>query len=147
MRRYQETSFWPWWAVITCLGLIALIGASFDRALGELAPWVGWVVGAIGLTAMLWAMWATRLRISVDENFLHVNQARLPRQWVGRVVSANANSAKELRTTKSDARAFMASRPWLAGAVLVEITDSSDPHPYWYVSCKRPDSLERALIS
>lgn len=147
MRAYKETTFWPWWAVLTCLGLIALIGASFDRALGEIAPWVGWLVATVGVAVMSWAMWATRLTIRVDESLLTVNRAVLPRKWVGKVVATSGKSARELRTVKSDARAFMASRPWLGGAVLVEITDPADPHPYRYISCKRPDNLEHTLTS
>lgn len=145
MRKYRETTFWPWWAVLTCLGLVALIAASFDRALGEIASWVGWVVAAIGIAVMMWALWATRLRIEVDEEFISVNRAKLPRQWAGKAVGAKGQQARELRTQRSDARAFMASRPWLKGAVLVEVTDPADPHPYWYISCKRPDNLVRTL--
>jgi hypothetical protein len=143
--RFRETTVWPWWAVLTSVGLVALIGASFDRALGFMWPWVGWVGFAIGLVGVCWAIWATRLKVQADRSGLWAGQAFLPRNFIGRVYATNGAEANELRTVKADARAFTAARSWVKGAVLIEVTDEADPHPYWYVSAKRPDSLKDVL--
>lgn len=143
--RYRETVLWPWWAVLTCAGLIALIGASFHRALGQILPWVAWPAVVIGVAMMCWALWGTRLRIRADRDGVYVNQAHLPAEYIGRVHCATGTEVRALRAEKSDARAFMAYRSWVRGAVLIEVLDEEDPHPYWLVSCRRPDILRDAL--
>jgi hypothetical protein len=130
---------------MTATALVALIGASFDRALGFMWPWVGGVAFFVGFAGVCWALWASRLRVQADETGLRAGHAFLPKEFIGRVHSSTGVEAKELRTTRSDARAFVLARSWLKGAVVVEVRDERDPHPYWYVSCKRPDILEQAL--
>lgn len=142
---FRETTFWPWWAILTSVGLVALIGASFDRALGFMWPWVGWFAFAVGLIGVAWALWASRFQVRADRAGISVGRAFLPGEFIGRVYSASGIEARQLRTTKADARAFTAARSWLKGCVIVEVTDEADPHPYWYVSTKRPDSLANAL--
>jgi hypothetical protein len=44
-----------------------------------------------------------------------------------------------------DARAWLCIRGWIDPVVRVQVTDPSDPAPYWVVSTRNPDQLVAAL--
>ena len=45
----------------------------------------------------------------------------------------------------ADARAYLLLRPYLKRGVRIDLTDPSDPAPYWLISSRRPDGLAAAL--
>ena len=59
-----------------------------------------------------------------------------------------ALDAEEMRLQAgrdADARAYLLLRPYLKRGVRVDLTDPSDPAPYWLISSRRPDRLAAAL--
>jgi hypothetical protein len=48
-------------------------------------------------------------------------------------------------TALADARAWKVIRAWIPRGVRIEIVDSNDPAPYWYVSSRRADELVELL--
>jgi len=46
----------------------------------------------------------------------------------------------------ADARAFLLLRPYLKRGVRVDLTDPTDPAPYWLISSRHPDRLAAALV-
>ena len=47
---------------------------------------------------------------------------------------------------EADARAYLATRPYLKAAVKVPVSDPDDPAPYWLVGTRHPDRLAAALL-
>ena len=36
-------------------------------------------------------------------------------------------------------------KPWIAESVVIEVTDTEDPHPFWQISTRNPHRLAEAL--
>jgi Protein of unknown function (DUF3093) len=92
-----------------------------------------------------WVLLATAPMVRVDEAVFRAGRGRLPRRHIGRVTAVDAATARRLRGRDADVRAYLCVRSWVPRAVVVEVTDIDDPHPYWLVSTRRPDQLVSAL--
>ena len=62
------------------------------------------------------------------------------------VVALDAAGKRELLGVGADPLAFVVQRPWMPGAVQVELDDPADPTPYWVVSSRHPVELATALL-
>ena len=122
--------------------LAGTLAVAYGYALGPLWGIVTFVA-AQGLAT--WVLLATAPVIRVDEAVLRAGRARLPRRQIGRVTAVDATTARRLRGRDADVRAYLCVRSWVPSAVVVEVTDRDDPHPYWLVSTRRPDQLVSAL--
>lgn len=100
------------------------------------------VVGA-AIAAGLWQY--GNARVAVSNVHLHAGPARVPLTYLGTVEALDAAATRALHGPQADARAFFLIRPYIATAVRVEITDRSDPTPYWLVGSRHPDRLASAL--
>ncbi|AXT84818.1 DUF3093 domain-containing protein [Aeromicrobium sp. A1-2] len=126
-------------------------------ALAFAAVW-GWVVlvvttWPIAITAFLivaaadvYAVWRYgSLLVSVGPDRLQVGRASIDLAHVGAVEPLHHEAYRHRLGIGADARAYLATRPYLGRGVLVPIDDTSDPAPYWLVSSRRPDALAAAL--
>ena len=106
---------------------------------------VGLGVGALLFSIATFALlrWAAVVEVTADG--LRAGRARLPASAIGAVTPLDAGAARNARGTEADSRAFVLLRGWIATAVTVEVDDSLDPTPYWYVSTRRRDQLATAL--
>jgi Protein of unknown function (DUF3093) len=143
---YRETLRPRPWSWSLPLGFAACLGLAFGAAYDAAA---GWLVA--GLTAGLllgWLLVAWPTRISVDAQYVRADRAALPARHVGRVKALSKPEAFTARTANADPRAFTVLRTWAAGtAVILEVTDLEDPHPYWLISTRRPDALADAIVA
>jgi hypothetical protein len=122
--------------------LAGTLAVAYGYALGPLGGILTFIA-AQGLGA--WVLLATAPVVRVDEVVLRAGRARLPRQHIGRVSALDQPTARRLRGVDADVRAYLCVRSWVPRAVLVEVTDPDDPHPYWLVSTRHPDRVLAAL--
>ncbi|OYO10466.1 DUF3093 domain-containing protein [Enemella evansiae] len=119
--------------------------ATFWLAMGF---YLGWLQGLAG-TAVLGGLAAWVLidygsvRVAAGPDGLRAGRARIEWQWVSGVTALDAAATRDRQRVKADARAYLLLRSYLKRAVEVTIDDPADPHPYWLVSCRRPDELAR----
>jgi hypothetical protein len=85
------------------------------------------------------------LLIAVEPAGLRVGNAFVESAHIGEVVPLDRATYRTRLGVGADARAFLATRPYLDHGVLVTIDDAADPAPYWLVSSRRPDTLAAAL--
>ncbi|MFD2081138.1 Protein of unknown function [Actinopolymorpha cephalotaxi] len=141
-RVYAERWWVPasWWAFAAVM--VASLWFAAEHAMG--VP--GHVIGALAAVlcgAGLGYLGSTR--VLVDGAGLSVGTARAPRAAIGSVLALTTGQARTLRGPAADATARMFLRPYLSRGVRVEITDPTDPTPYWYVASRHPERLAAAL--
>lgn len=139
---YQERldAPWPAWVLGTAMALS--LGIAYGYAIT--VPW-GVVTWLVTQAVVIWVLVTTSPVVRVDERVFRAGRARLPLQYVGRLRAVDAATTRRLRGVDSDASAYLCVRSWLPRAVVVEVEDPQDPHPYWLVSSRRPDRLAAAL--
>jgi len=140
--RYHERVYSPlslWVVVVAMTGSLAV---AYGHVLGVTWGLVTFVV-AQGLAT--WWLLAIAPVISVDADALNVGPASLPLRFIGEVGSLDHEQTKAARGTRADPHAHLRLRPGVPTAVVVEVTDPDDPHPYWLISSRRPDALKAAI--
>lgn len=133
----------PWWFWPVGLVIGVLLAALFDGPLSTFPAWPAYVVVLALIAGGLW--WAGRIRLTVTDDELLVDDARLPRAVVADVRELTAADKRRLLGVDAHPLAFVVQRPWIAGAVRVELADPDDPTPYWILSSRHPDRLVAAL--
>jgi hypothetical protein len=101
----------------------------------------GTVLAIVGMALL------SRIRVEVDGGELRVDDARLPLTFVAGASVVEPEERRQLIGTKADPLAFVVLRPWVRGAVRVDLDDPADPTPYWLISSRRPEALVAALSS
>jgi hypothetical protein len=144
-QRYAERLTVSWWLWLPALGLAALLAAEVYLGAPGLATWIPYAVliplAVLGLLAL------GRVRVSVAEGELRVDDARLPVRFVADVTVLDPAAKRDLLGPHAQRWAFVVQRPWVAGAVQVHLDDPADPTPYWVVSSRRPAELASALLA
>jgi len=107
---------------------------------------VAWTVTGLALALMV-ALFVSYggARISVDGEVLRAGRAHISTDHVGAVTALDADAMRLQAGRDADARAFLLLRPYLKRGVRIDLTDPSDPVPYWLISSRRPDRLAAAL--
>jgi hypothetical protein len=139
---YRERLTPPWWGWLLAAFWASTLGIAYGYAVAAL---VGWVVGVgLFLVAVL-AIARMSAVVEVTSSTLRAGSATLPLSVVGEVTALDAASAREVRGTGADPRAFALLRGWISQAVILRLRDPADPTPYWYVSTRRPEEFASAL--
>jgi len=142
---YGERLTLPWWLWLAATGLAALLAAEIWMGAPGLRAWLPFAVlipvtlGVLG--------WLGRIRVTVRDDELLVDDARLPVRFVADAVALDASGRREVLGVGADPLAFVVQRPWIAGAVQVVLDDPDDPTPYWVVSSRDPVRLATAILS
>jgi hypothetical protein len=63
------------------------------------------------------------------------------------VTPFRAKEATAERGTRLNGLAYLCIRGWVDPVVRIEITDPSDPTPYWLTSTRRPEQLAKVLTT
>lgn len=143
MSGYDERLVAPplWW--LSGMGLAVLLAAAVHSGGDGLRAWLPYAVlppaVLVGLAAL------SRGRIRVADGVLHVPGARIPVAVTGGVAVLDREATRKVRGPLAEPRAYVASRPWLAQSVRVQVEDPEDDTPYWLVGTRRPQALARAL--
>ncbi|WP_412539733.1 DUF3093 domain-containing protein [Longispora sp. K20-0274] len=143
--QYQERLFLPWWLWLAALGLAGLLAGELHMGAPGLR---GWLPYAIILPLTIGgAAWLGRLKVSVADGELLVDDARLPVKFIGDVTPLDPAARRSVLGVHAHPLAFVVQRPWVPGAVMVTLTDPADPTPYWVVSTRRPEALAAAITA
>ena len=143
MTTYRERLTAPitWWLAAVAFagvwGWVMLVATNWPIAIVVTAA-----LAAVGVCAV-WRYGS--VLIAVDDDTLRVGRASIARHHIGAVRPLGHADYRQQLGVRADARAYLATRPYLGRGVVVPIEDARDPAPYWLVSSRRPDALAAAL--
>lgn len=83
--------------------------------------------------------------LAVTTRTLQVGRASIERSLIGGAEAYRGKEATAERGTRLNGLAYLCIRGWIDPVVRIEITDPSDPTPYWLTSTRRPEELVAAL--
>ncbi|MEV4810326.1 DUF3093 domain-containing protein [Micromonospora avicenniae] len=135
----------PWWLWLAGLASAGLLAVEVWMGAPGVRAWLPFVVLLPATAAGLW--WLGRIRVSVRDGELLVDDARLPVRYVADVVPLDPAGRREVLGVGADPLAFVVQRPWIGGAVQVVLDDPADPTPFWVVSTRRPVELAEAILA
>ena len=141
---YRER-LWPnayvWLFAVLMLAAIAIAAGNVYGYNTALVIFVS-SIALLGASVAL-----TTLTIQVTPDYFVVGRARLPLQYVGQTTVLDRENTIRARSRDAHPDAYFAIRSWIAQSVIVVVTDESDPHPYWHISSRHPETLVTALKS
>jgi len=140
---YRERLIPPvsWWVIALIFGGICgwiMVVAATPR-LGAFAA----LGGTLAAGALIWSYGS--LTVRADAGGLSVGSAHLDAEHIGTVTPLDRAAFRASLGPQADARAWLRTRPYVDGGVRIDVNDSSDPVPYWLVSCRRPEAVTAAL--
>jgi hypothetical protein len=106
---------------------------------------LAWITLLIQFLLLLWAALKTPLEIAIDDREVKIGSAKISREFIGQTTPLTSHEMALLRGRDVDTRCWMALRFWVSTGVKIEISDPSDPTPYWLVSVKKATALAAAL--
>ena len=139
---YQER-LWP--GVGGCLFVLlmtASVGIAYGHAYGRI---VGLAVGILVTTVAIGLMLVNSPIVRVDDRVLRVGKARLPLCYIGNVRRLDEAATQAAFREHLHHQAFLTLRSWIKESVIVTVTDTQDPHPYWQISSRRSTALTAAI--
>ncbi len=143
MSRYDERLIAPphWWLGALALSVLLAAGlhsgASGARAVVPYVVVPALVLGSLAL--------GSRGRVRVADGVLRVPGARIPIRHLGGVRALDRDGTRQVRGPLAEPLAFVATRPWLARSVRVQVEDPEDDTPYWLVGTRDPARLMAAI--
>jgi hypothetical protein len=143
--RYTERLGVAWWLWLPAIGVAGLLAAEVYLGAPGMATWVPYVVLLPLATVGLW--WLGRVRVTVADGELFVDDAHLPMRFIAEVRPLSSTEKRDLLGPHAELDAFVVQRPWIAGAVQIELDDPADPTPYWVISTRHPERLVAALLA
>ena len=140
---YTERLSAAWWLWLALPVLAGVLAAEVFLGAPGAATWVPYLLLLPLTTVGLW--WLGRIRVEVSNGELRVDDARLPLRYVASVTPLDVTAKRDLLGPYAEEHAFVIQRPWIDGAVRIDLDDPDDPTPYWLVSTRRPDALATAI--
>lgn len=132
----------PWVFVATALVIPASLLVFLP--INQLA---GAIVAVVLYAAIVIVLLATSPLIEVVAGELIAGRARVPVDLISAVSAFTGDEATLQRGRLLDARAWLLIRGWVSPVVKIELSDESDPTPYWIISTRSPDALVVAIAS
>ena len=132
----------PWVFVATALVIPASLLVFLP--INQLA---GAIVAVVLYAAIVIVLLATSPLIEVVAGEFIAGRARVPVDLISAVSAFTGDEATLQRGRLLDARAWLLIRGWVSPVVKIEISDESDPTPYWIISTRSPDALVVAIAS
>lgn len=105
----------------------------------------GAVVATVLYSAIVLILIATSPLIEVSAGEFVAGRAHVPIELISNVTLFRDEEASLQRGRLLDARAWLLIRGWVSPVVKIEISDATDPTPYWIVSTRTPDALVSAI--
>lgn len=142
---FDERLSVPWWWWSLGLGIGALLAAEVHLGYPGLRAWLPYLLSVPLAVAVLLRLGRQRVQLRGDE--LRVGSAQVPLHHLGEVVAVPARYKRRALGPDLDPAAFVLHRPWIGSMLRVELTDPTDPTPYWIFSVRRADELAALLRS
>lgn len=128
--------------------LVLLMTISLGIAYGDVYGFgFGVLLATFGTAAIYLVMFFTSPIVQIDELVLRVGGARLPRKFVAEPKILNREQTTNSKRIALPKNAYLVLRAAIPESVLVQVSDESDPHPYWQFSSRNPEKLISALTS
>jgi len=105
----------------------------------------GYISAAALYVGTLAVLLTTSPIVEVTEDHLIAGRAQIALAHVGQAQAFRTEEATLERGQRLDARAWLVIRGWISPVVKIQVTDPSDPTPYWLVSSRHPDQVVDAL--
>lgn len=136
-RLWHSVGMW-----FVALVMTVSLGIAYGSAYGAN---LGLIVGVVASTAAIFGLFRNSPTILIDEINFQVGRARMPLRYVGKVQILDESESRRARSTHAHKDAYFQLRGGVKQTLIVEITDESDPHPYWQISTRNPDELAKKL--
>lgn len=139
---YKETLRPPFWLLAFVFFLLASVALSIWAAFDDRSGLIALILAVAAMPAINNAM---ILRISVDENELHVGRAHIERVYLDHPIALTIDEMRLTRGRNADPAAYLALRFWQPRGVKISVRDPRDLTPYWLISSKNAKGLAGAL--
>ena len=136
-RLWPSIGMWSFALIMT-----ASLGIAYGRAYGIE---IGILVGSAASAAIVFALIKSTPSIRIDELNFQVGKARMPLRYIGKVQILDEAQSRRARSTDAHKDAHFQLRGGIKQTLIIEITDETDPHPYWQISTRRPVELTETL--
>jgi Protein of unknown function (DUF3093) len=141
--RFDERLSVPFWWYLPAIAVAVLLGAEVHMGYPGIRSWIGYAILVPVAVSAMFSLGRTRVRVLDDE--LQVGSEILALRHVGRIdIVAKADKQAALGP-QLDPAAFLVHRGWVGPMIRIEVTDRTDPHPYWVISVRDPEALATAL--
>lgn len=126
--------------------LVAFMTASLGIAYGYVyGQTFGIVLALIATLGIYVFMFFGSPLIVIDELVLRVGDARLPKKFIGAPQILDEKQTRDSRRLHTHRDAYLVMRAAVSNSIVIQISDVSDPHPYWQFSTRSPKKLLAAL--
>lgn len=127
--------FFAWLLVIPAVWLIMLpINADIGIPVA---------IGAYVLAAGIFIVLSPKIVVRAGE--LLAGHATIPVNFIGSVEALGSEALRLAIGQEADARNYLVVRGWIHVGLKLEITDESDPTPYWIITSRKPLALADAI--
>jgi hypothetical protein len=143
--RYSEVLRVPlrWWALTTMFHATAFVAFAVAVPLGIAVT----AVAAMVLLTTIWLLSYGHARLVVTDRTFRAGRAQIAVSWLAEPRALDGEETWRAAGPGADARAWLVLRPYLRESVMVQVTDPTDPVPYWLVGTRRPRELAAALTA
>ena len=138
-RLWPSIGMWSFALIMT-----VSLGIAYGRAYGIN---LGIVVGAAASALVIFGLLKSTPTIRVDELNFEVGKARMPLKFIGKIQILDEAQSRRARSTDAHKDAHFQLRGGIKQTLIVEITDQTDPHPYWQISTRNPKQLVEILLA
>lgn len=139
---FAERINWPFWLWLLVAIMIASVYLTIWAPFNVLAATVICILMA---AVFIYSSFKSRLDIVVINNWLYVGNAKIECKFIKKAIVLNKTDYLRVRGPKADPASFSATRFWISTGVKVELSDKSDPTPYWLISSKKAKALAAVL--
>ena len=136
-RLWHSVGMW-----FVALVMTVSLGIAYGSAYGSN---LGIIVGVASSAAAILGLLKNTPTIRIDELNFQVGRARMPLRYIGKVQTLDETQSRRARSTHAHKDAYFQLRGGIKQTLIVEITDESDPHPYWQISTRNPEELTKKL--
>ena len=136
-RLWHSVGMW-----FVALVMTVSLGIAYGSAYGSN---LGIIVGVASSAAAILGLLKNTPTIRIDELNFQVGRARMPLRYIGKVQILDETQSRRARSTHAHKDAYFQLRGGVKQTLIVEITDESDPHPYWQISTRNPEDLSTKL--
>ncbi len=83
--------------------------------------------------------------IEVRGGELHAGRASIPLELIGTIEPLGSEPLRKSIGQDADARNYLLVRGWIHMGLKLEITDETDPTPFWIITSRKPLALAEAI--
>lgn len=139
---YRERLIPSLFAFLFAQFMIGSLGIAYAHVYGNTVGWL--TVIALGPAAWI-GMYYFSPVLEISEKEFRLGRALIPRQFIGTIHTLNDGQTKDASGHAAHRDAYIVLRSWMPYSVIFEITDVTDPHPYWHFSTREPEKVRELL--